>query len=173
MATEIKYSRITVGDKRVCPECIDIEDTPAMTMEQWGLSGLEPRVAMLSFSNFGSVQHPQATKVREALKIVRKKDPDLNVDGEMHADVAVSTRLLENHFPFSTLKSEANVLIFPDLMSGNSAYKLLEQLGGATAIGPILMGLCKPVHLLQMFSSTVEDIVNIAAITVVDAQSSR
>jgi malate dehydrogenase (oxaloacetate-decarboxylating)(NADP+) len=135
--------------------------------------GLEPRVAMLSFSNFGSVKHPQAMKIREALKIVREKDPELMVDGEMHADVAVSTRLLERHFPFSCLKSEANVLIFPDLMSGNSAYKLLEQLGGATAIGPILMGLCKPVHLLQMFSSTVEDIVNMTAITVVDAQSSK
>ncbi len=135
--------------------------------------GLEPRVAMLSFSNFGSVKHPQAMKIREALKIVREKDPELMVDGEMHADVAVSTRLLERHFPFSCLKSEANVLIFPDLMSGNSAYKLLEQLGGATAIGPILMGLSKPVHLLQMFSSTVEDIVNMTAITVVDAQSSK
>ena len=133
--------------------------------------GMEPKIAMLSFSNFGSVKHPQAAKVREALRIVRELNPDLNIDGEMHADVAVSTRLLENHFPFSSLKSEANVLIFPDLMSGNSAYKLLAQLGGATAIGPILMGLSKPVHLLQMFSSTVEDIVNMTAITVVDAQT--
>ena len=155
------------------PDAETLSEITLLAAQEAKRIGLEPRVAMLSFSNFGSVKHPQATKVREALKLVRKKDPDLNVDGEMHADVAVSTRLLENHFPFSTLKSEANVLIFPDLMSGNSAYKLLEQLGGATAIGPILMGLCKPVHLLQMFSSTVEDIVNITAITVVDAQSSQ
>ncbi len=154
------------------PDAETLSEITLLAAQEAKRFGLEPRVAMLSMSNFGSVKHPQAVKIREALKIVREKDPDMMVDGEMHADVAVSTRLLENHFPFSSLKSEANVLIFPDLMSGNSAYKLLEQLGGATAIGPILMGLSKPVNLLQMFSSTVEDIVNITAITVVDAQSS-
>jgi malate dehydrogenase (oxaloacetate-decarboxylating)(NADP+) len=85
--------------------------------------------------------------------------------------VAVSTEILQKHYPFSVLQTEANVLIFPDLMSGNTAYKLLTQLGGATAIGPILMGMSKPVHLLQAFASTVEEIVNMTAITVLDAQS--
>jgi malate dehydrogenase (oxaloacetate-decarboxylating)(NADP+) len=153
------------------PDAETLAEIAILAAQQARRIGIEPRMAMLSFSNFGSVKHPQAIKVREALKIIRKREPDLEVDGEMHADVAVSTTLLSNHFPFSMLKSEANVLIFPDLMSGNSAYKLLSQLGGATAIGPILMGLSKPVHLLQMFSSTVEDIVNMTALTVVDAQS--
>ncbi|MEE9190169.1 MAG: NADP-dependent malic enzyme [Candidatus Neomarinimicrobiota bacterium] len=153
------------------PDAKTLAEIAILTSHQAKKIGVEPKIAMLSFSNFGSVKHPQAAKVREALKIVRELDPNLNIDGEMHADVAVSTRMLEDHFPFSALKSEANVLIFPDLMSGNSAYKLLTQLGGATAIGPILMGFSKPVHLLQMFSSTVEDIVNMTALTVVDAQS--
>jgi malate dehydrogenase (oxaloacetate-decarboxylating)(NADP+) len=130
---------------------------------------VEPHVAMLSFSNFGSAKHPLVDKVREATKIVKQKDPNLVVDGEMQADTAVVPEILESIYPFNTLKSKANVLIFPDLQSGNVAYKLLQRLGGAEAIGPILMGMDKPVHVLQ-HGFDVHEVVNMTALAVVDAQ---
>jgi malate dehydrogenase (oxaloacetate-decarboxylating)(NADP+) len=131
--------------------------------------GLVPRVAMLSFSNFGSVRHPAAQKVAEAVRILRQKAPDLEVDGEMQADTAFDTQILAERYPFSALKSPANVLIFPNLSSGNISYKLLTRLGGATAIGPILVGMQRPVHVLEQ-GADVEQIVNMAAVAVVDAQ---
>jgi malate dehydrogenase (oxaloacetate-decarboxylating)(NADP+) len=131
---------------------------------------IEPRVAMLSFSSFGSVRHPLVEKVREATEIVRKRAPGLVIDGEMNADAAVVPSILEETYPFSTLTGKANVLIFPDLQSGNIAYKLVERLGGADAIGPILMGMRKPVHLVQIGSAEVKDVVNMTAMAVVDAQ---
>jgi malate dehydrogenase (oxaloacetate-decarboxylating)(NADP+) len=130
---------------------------------------VEPRVAMLSFSNFGSTKHPQCEKVRRATELVKHLDPTLIVDGEVMADVAVTPEVLERDYPFSALKSGANVLIFPDLDSANIAYKLLMRVGGAEAIGPILMGMSKPVYVLPR-GAEVEDIVNITAIAVVDAQ---
>ncbi|MBI2821919.1 MAG: phosphate acetyltransferase [Acidobacteria bacterium] len=130
---------------------------------------IEPRVAMLSFSNFGSARHSLVDKVREATAIVKRRAPDLMVDGEMQADTAVIPELIDEHYPFSTLKGGANVLIFPDLESANVAYKLLHRLGGAEAIGPILMGMRKSVHVLQ-HGFEVKDIVNMTAIAVVDAQ---
>ncbi len=130
---------------------------------------VEPRVAMLSFSNFGSVSHPFVTKVREATRLVRERQPDLIVDGEMQADTAVVPELIEELFPFSSLKGGANVLVFPDLQSANVSFKLLHRLGGAQAIGPILMGLDRPVQLLQQ-SSEVEDVVYMSAIAVLGAQ---
>jgi malate dehydrogenase (oxaloacetate-decarboxylating)(NADP+) len=133
---------------------------------------IEPRVAMLSFSNFGSVKHPMVDKMQKAVEMVRKRRPDLVIDGEMQANTAFNVELLRKTFPFSQLKEEANVLIFPGLTSGNIAYKLLMELGGAEAIGPILMGLAKSYHVLQMGSS-VDDIVNIAAIAAVQAQRIR
>jgi malate dehydrogenase (oxaloacetate-decarboxylating)(NADP+) len=133
---------------------------------------VEPRVAMLSFSNFGSTRHPLSEKVRRATDIVRHRAPDLIVDGEIQADVAVSPEILEKTYPFSMLKGGANVLIFPNLESGNVAYKLLAKLGNAELIGPILMGLSKPVHVLQR-DSEVNDIVNMAAIAVVEAFEKR
>ncbi len=131
---------------------------------------VEPRIAMLSFSNFGSTKHAQTEKVRRATEIVKQRDPSLIVDGEVMADVAVTPEVLEHDYPFSTLKGGANVLIFPDLDSGNIAYKLLKQVGGAEAIGPILMGMSKPVYVLSR-GAEVEDIVNMTAIAVVDAQT--
>jgi malate dehydrogenase (oxaloacetate-decarboxylating)(NADP+) len=131
---------------------------------------IEPRVAMLSFSSFGSVNHPLVEKVRAATEIVRQRAPELVIDGEMNADVAVVPAILEETYPFSTLKGKANVLIFPDLQSGNIAYKLVQRLGGADAIGPILMGMRKPVHLVQIGSAEVKDVVNMTAMAVVDAQ---
>ena len=130
---------------------------------------LTPRVAMLSFSNFGSTRHPRSEKVSEATRLVKARRPDLIVDGEMMADVAVNVDLRRADYPFSTLVGEANVLVFPSLEAANTTYKLLQHLGGATAIGPILMGMAQPVHVLSR-GAEVTDIVNIAAIAVVDAQ---
>jgi len=131
---------------------------------------IEPRIAMLSFSNFGSVNHPLAKKMQRATELVRLMDPSLVVDGEMQAETAVDPELLQRLYSFSTLKERANVLIFPELQSANIAYKLLCKLGGAEAIGPILLGMRKPVHVLQV-GAGVEDIVNMTAIAVVDAQA--
>jgi malate dehydrogenase (oxaloacetate-decarboxylating)(NADP+) len=131
--------------------------------------GIEPRIAMLSFSNFGSVRHPEAEKVARAVQLLRQRDPSLIVDGEMQADTAFDTEILQRDYPFSALKSQANVLIFPNLSAGNIAYKLLDHLGGATAIGPILVGMSRPVHVLER-GADVQDIVNMTAVAVVDAQ---
>jgi malate dehydrogenase (oxaloacetate-decarboxylating)(NADP+) len=131
--------------------------------------GIEPKIAMLSFSNFGSVRHPEAEKMARAVTLLRQRDPSLIVDGEMQADTAFDPQIVERDYPFSTLKEAANVLIFPNLSAGNIAYKLLNHLGGATAIGPILVGMNRPVHVLER-GADVQDIVNMAAVAVVDAQ---
>lgn len=128
-----------------------------------------PRVAMLSFSNFGSTLHPIVDKVRVATEIIKSKMPDLMIDGEMQADTAVMPEIISDIFPFSSLKESANVLICPGLTSANIAYKLLSCLGDAVAIGPILMGIKKPVYLLVP-GNDVADIVNITAMAVFEAQ---
>jgi len=151
------------------PTAEELAETAILAAEKVRMLDIEPRVAMLSFSNFGSVDHPQSKKVRQAVEIVKERAPDLIIDGEMQADTAIVPELLEG-FTFSKLKTSANILIFPDLNSGNICYKLLHHLGGAEAIGPILMGMSKPVHVLQRGDS-VDDIVNMAAIAVVDAQT--
>ncbi len=130
---------------------------------------VEPRIAMLSFSNFGSVRHKTAQVVAEAVKLVRDRRPDLIVDGEMQADTALNEGILRSRYPFSNLKERANVLIGPDLASSNIAYKMLDELGDAEAIGPILMGLSRSFHVLQRGSS-VDEIVDVAAIAAVQAQ---
>jgi malate dehydrogenase (oxaloacetate-decarboxylating)(NADP+) len=132
--------------------------------------GIEPRIAMLSFSNFGSVRHPDAEKVSRAVQLVRQRDPNIVIDGEMQADSALDERILAESYPFSALKEPANVLIFPNLSAGNIAYKLLNKLGGATAIGPILIGMRHAVHVLE-HGADVQEIVNMAAVAVIDAQS--
>ena len=124
--------------------------------------GFEPRVGMLSFSNFGSAPHPESRKVAEAVRLLHKNHPDIVVDGEMQADTAIRQELLD-HYPFNHLKDTANVLVFPTMQAGNIAYKLVRDLGNGTAIGPILLGLPKQAHVLQTGAS-VDDIVNIAAI---------
>jgi malate dehydrogenase (oxaloacetate-decarboxylating)(NADP+) len=131
---------------------------------------VEPRVAMLSFSNFGSSKHPFAQKVARATRLVQEADPELVVDGEMQADTAVMPEILTETYPFSRLKEAANVLVFPGLESANTAYKLLQRLGRATTLGPILEGVARPVHILQRGDS-MEDIVNMTALAVVDAQA--
>jgi malate dehydrogenase (oxaloacetate-decarboxylating)(NADP+) len=129
--------------------------------------GLEPRVAMLSFSNFGSTRHPAAEKVRRAVELVRQRCPGLAVDGEMQADTAVVPELVDERFPFSQVR-DANVLVFPSLDAANVAYKLLARLGNAETIGPILLGMGAPIHVLQA-GDDVRDIVDIAAVAVMDA----
>ncbi len=151
------------------PDAYGLADIATQTADfVWHL-GIEPRVAMLSFSNFGSARHPLSRKVADAVRILHDRSPNLMVDGEMQADTAVMDELLRERYPFNRLRSAANVLIFPDLNSANIGYKLLVRLGGAQAIGPILVGMGKPVHLLQR-DSNVSDIVNIAVIAGVDAQ---
>jgi malate dehydrogenase (oxaloacetate-decarboxylating)(NADP+) len=131
--------------------------------------GITPRVAMLSFSNFGSAAHPQSAKVKRATELVRSLDPSLEVDGEMQADTAVVTPLRLAQYPFTTLRSQPNVLVFPDLGSANIAYKLMMRLGHAEAFGPILLGMAHPIHVLQRGSEAAE-IANLTAVAVVDAQ---
>ncbi|HVA58487.1 MAG TPA: NADP-dependent malic enzyme [Gemmatimonadaceae bacterium] len=131
--------------------------------------GVVPRIAMLSYSNFGSVRSPDTEKMARAAQLLRERDPSLIVEGDMQADTAFDMRIIERDYPFSALTEPANVLIFPNLSAGNIAYKLLIQLGGATAIGPILVGMRRPVHVLER-GAEVQDIVNMAAVAVVDAQ---
>jgi malate dehydrogenase (oxaloacetate-decarboxylating)(NADP+) len=151
------------------PSPEDLAEIATLAAEVAREFDFEPRVAMLSFSNFGSTRHPATEKVRLATEIVKQRVPNMCVDGEMMADTAVAPELLNEDYPFSTLKGGANVLVFPDLNAANIAYKLMMRIGGAEALGPILMGLSKPVHVLQR-GATVEEIVNMAAIAVVHAR---
>lgn len=164
----IKFLADTTVNIDTTPETLaEIALLTANEARKWNVT---PKIAMLSFSNFGSVRHPYTEKVAAATRIVKEKAPDLVIDGEMNADLAVEPAIIEENYPFAELHESANVLIFPDLQSGNIAYKLLQRLGGAEAIGPILMGMNKPVHLLQVGSSEVNDVVNMTAIAVVQAQ---
>jgi len=151
------------------PDAEDLAEIAVGAAEMARHFDVDPRVALLSFSNFGSSRHPLAEKVRKAVEMVRQRAPGLMVDGEMQADTALAPEIIDETFPFSTLKGAANVLIFPNLEAGNIAYKLLACIGGVDLIGPILMGLSRPVHVLQR-GAEVKDIVNVAAIAVVDAQ---
>ncbi len=151
------------------PSAEDLAEIAMLAAKEVRRFNLEPRVALLSFSNFGSVQHPLSQKVQAALKILRHKAVDFEVDGEMQADTAVVPEIINEFYPFCRLKGGANVLIFPDLISGNVAYKLLQRLGHAEAIGPILMGMRKPVHMLQLGSMNETDVVNMTALAAVDA----
>ena len=156
----------TVNIDPTAEDLVEIALCAAQTARRFDLT---PRVAMLSFSSFGSTRHPQCEKVRQAVELLHKADPTLIVDGEVMADMAVSPEMLEKSYPFSSLKDGANVLIFPDLASANIAYKLVSKLGGGQTLGPILMGMAKPVHLVWR-ETEVEEIVNVAALAVLDAQ---
>ncbi len=151
------------------PDSETLAEIALVTAEFARRFNVTPRVAMLSFSNFGSNPHPAARRVRQAVEIARRREPGLIIDGEMQADTAVLGSILEEHYPWSELKEPANVLIFPELQSANTAYKLIWRLAGAEAVGPVLLGMARPVHVLQK-GVEVTDIVNMAAICVVDAQ---
>jgi len=154
------------------PTAEELAEIAILASEEARVFNIEPRVAMLSFSNFGSTKHPLSEKVRRAAELVRREAPDLMVDGEMQADTAVVAEILEHDYPFSQLHGGANVLIFPDLEAGNIAYKLMMRIGGAEALGPVLMGMARPVYVLQR-GAEVEEIVNMAAIAVMHAQSDQ
>ncbi len=151
------------------PTAEDLVEIALCTAQMARRFNVTPRVAMLSFASFGSVDHPICRKVRKAVQLLRYAEPTLIVDGEITADDALSPDVIEESYPFSSLKGGANVLIFPDLASANTAYKLLAKIGEAETIGPILMGMSRPVHVL-LRTGQVEDIVAVAAIAVVDAQ---
>jgi malate dehydrogenase (oxaloacetate-decarboxylating)(NADP+) len=151
------------------PSAEDLAEITLLAAERARRFGVEPRAALLSFSNFGSVHHPLAEKVRRAVEMLHERAPELIVDGEMQADTALNPELMEKFFGFSKLRSEANILVFPCLEAANIAYKLLMRLAGAEAIGPILMGLSRPVAVLQK-GFDVQDVVTMATIAVLDAQ---
>ncbi len=153
----------------IAPTSEDLAEIAKLSSRLARRFNLEPRVAMLSYSNFGSTRDSHVEKVQRAVEIARKEQPDLVIDGEVMADTAVNAELAKTLFPFSRLQGDANILIFPDLASGNIAYKLLQHLGGAEVVGPILMGLNKPIHVLQAGCS-VNEIVHMTAVAVVDAQ---
>ena len=157
------------------PTAEDLAEIAILSAKEVRRLGFEPRIAMLSFSNFGSSRHPLADKVRQATEIVKYRAPELIVDGEMQADTAVVPEILDEIYPFSELagKGGANILVFPNLEAGNVAYKLLDRLGNAETIGPILMGMRKPVHLLQIGDYNEMDVVNMTAIAVLDAQEAE
>lgn len=157
----------------VNPTVEDLVDITVLTAEAVSQFNITPRIALLSYSNFGSSEGEDARKVREAVEALHNKYPEIIVDGEMQANFALNKGLRKEQFPFSALgDKKANTLIFPNLVSGNIAYKLIQELGAAEAIGPILIGMKKPVHILQLGSS-VREIVNMVTIAVVDAQSRK
>lgn len=155
----------------VDPDAEQLAEIALLTAGTARALGVEPRVSMLSFSNFGSVDHPFARKVRKATEIAKEKAPGLVIDGEMQLATALDGPLRHEHFPFSSLAQDANVLVFPDLQSGNLALHLLQCVGGAVAIGPLLMGTRLPAHLLQ-YGATVEEVVNLVALGAVEAATS-
>jgi malate dehydrogenase (oxaloacetate-decarboxylating)(NADP+) len=164
-----KVFLFTDATVNIDPSAEDLAEIACLAANYARQLGLEPRVALLSFSNFGSTPHPLSEKVNQAVRILREKCPDFAFDGEMQADTAVISEIVENRYPFSQVK-DANVLVFPSLEAANIAYKLLARLGNAQAIGPILLGVGAPVHVLQT-GDEVRDIVNIAAVAVMDAIS--
>ncbi|WP_310992898.1 NADP-dependent malic enzyme [Aequorivita marina] len=152
------------------PTAKELAQIARMTNHTMKMFGLEPVIAMISYANYGSSKDPRATKVREAVELIHKSNPDMILDGELQTDFALNAELLKNSFPFSKLAGKkVNALIFPNLDSANSNYKLLKELNGVESIGPIMLGMRKPVHILQMGAS-VDEIVNMSAVSVVDAQ---
>ena len=164
-----KVYLFTDATVNIDPSAEDLSDIASLAADFAKQLDLTPHVAMLSFSNFGSVPHPMSEKVKKATELIKARRPDLIVDGEVQADVAVSASLMDERFPFSAVRG-ANVLVFPDLQSANIAYKLLHHLGNAQIIGPVLLGMGAPVHVLQA-GDDVNEIESIAAVAVMDANS--
>ncbi len=151
------------------PTSQELAEIAVQTAELARFFDVKPRVAMLSYSNFGDAPGESPKKVREAVRLARAMKPDLEIDGEMQADPALMPELMKSVYPFSRLKDAANVLVFPNLDAANIAYKLLWHLGGAEVIGPVLLNMNKPVNVLQM-ATEVSDIVHLAAVTALRAQ---
>jgi malate dehydrogenase (oxaloacetate-decarboxylating)(NADP+) len=154
------------------PDAEELAEIALLTAGCARAVGIEPRVAMLSFSNFGSVEHSFTRKVRRATEIVKARAPGLVVDGEMQLATALSAEIRAQHFPFTDLTKDANVLIFPDLQAGNLAMQLLERTGEAVTVGPVLMGTSRPAHLIQ-YGSSVQELVNLVVAGIVQAAAGR
>ena len=169
MIVEKKVFLFTDATVNIEPSAEDLAEIACLAANYARELGIEPRVALLSFSNFGSTPHHLSAKISQAVELIRARCPDFEIDGEMQADTAVVPELIDQRYPFSQVK-DANVLVFPSLEAANIAYKLLARLGNAQAIGPILLGMGAPVHVLQT-GDQVRDIVNIAAVAVMDAMS--
>ena len=152
------------------PSAEDLFKIAQMTAYTVRMFGMDPVIAMLSYANFGTSSHPNAKKVKQAVKTLHEKCPDIMVDGEIQVDFALNRKMLQENYPFSKLAGlRVNTLIFPNLESANGTYKLIKELNKTDSIGPILMGLSKPAHILQLGAS-VEEMVNMVAVAVVDAQ---
>ena len=157
----------------VDPSSKELAKIAQMTGQMAKIFGLEPIIGMLSFSNFGSSRFPQAKKVSKAVTMLHRSNPDLIVDGPIQSDFALNKKLLQDRFPFSSLTNKkVNILVFPNLDAANITYKLMKELNEAHSIGPILMGLSEPIHILQLGAS-VSEIVNMSAVAVVDAQTKK
>ncbi|MCE5241940.1 MAG: phosphate acyltransferase [Syntrophobacteraceae bacterium] len=152
------------------PDAEDLAETALMAANRARSLGIEPRVAMLSFSSYGSVDHPSTRKVRKATQIAKELAPDLIIDGEVQLSTALNSSLRQKYFPFSELKNDANVLIFPDVQAGNIALELLSCIGEAVSIGPLLTGTRMPAHLRQ-YGVTAEEVVNLTTVGVVEASA--
>jgi malate dehydrogenase (oxaloacetate-decarboxylating)(NADP+) len=164
------FADTTININPTAEQLVKITLLAAQAVRQFNMV---PRVAILSYSNFGSVENNETRTLREAIQLLHSRHPEIIVDGEMQANFALNKDLLKEKFPFSVLnQGMPNTLIFPNLASGNIAYKLMQEMGGAEAIGPILLGLNKSVHVLQIGSS-VREIVNMVTIAVVDAQAKK
>jgi malate dehydrogenase (oxaloacetate-decarboxylating)(NADP+) len=167
MIIEDRVYLFTDATVNIDPSAEDLMEIACLAADFAKQLEIEPRVAFLSFSNFGSTPHPLSDKVRRAVALTKSRRPDLQVDGEMQADTAVVADIVEDRYPFSAVK-DANVLVFPSLESANIAYKLVARLGKAKAIGPILLGMGAPVHVLQT-GDDVNAIVQMASVAVMDA----
>jgi malate dehydrogenase (oxaloacetate-decarboxylating)(NADP+) len=152
------------------PSAEELAEIACLTADTARFFAIEPRIAMLAFSSFGSVRHPMSEKVARAVEIVRQRRPELVIDGEMHFDLAVLEEVVAESYPHSKIRGDANVLIFPDLAAGNIGYKLVQRLARAECIGPILMGMRQPVNVLQ-HGVTVSEIAAITAITAVSSDT--
>jgi malate dehydrogenase (oxaloacetate-decarboxylating)(NADP+) len=167
MIVDDRVYLFTDATVNIDPTAEDLAEIACLAADYAKQLEIEPRVAFLSFSNFGSTPHPLSEKVQKAVALTKARRPDLVVDGEMQADTAVVSEIVEERYPFSAVR-DANVLVFPSLESANIAYKLLARLGNAKAIGPILLGMGAPIHVLQT-GDDVNAIVQIASVAVMDA----
>ena len=166
----IFFADTTININPSVEEIVDITLLVAKTVKEYNI---KPKIALLSYSNFGSNQGADAIKMREASKVLHEKHPEIVVDGELQANFAVNKELRNDFFPFSLLSGQnTNTLIFPNLSAGNIAYKLVKEMSNQETIGPILLGMKKPVHVLQIGSS-VREILNMITLGIVDVQNRK
>jgi malate dehydrogenase (oxaloacetate-decarboxylating)(NADP+) len=170
MQNSVKFFGDTVFN--IDPDAETLADITLQMADAVQGFGVTPRIAMISYSNFGSVRHPEVTKVQQALDMVRRRRPDLEIDGEMQPEMALDPERRSQYYGFSRLTRAANTLVFSSLAAGNAAYQSLKVLGGASAVGPILLGLSRPCAALQT-EATTDDIVNMTAYVVMKAQQMR